>query len=55
MVDSLGLQGTFVLIAFLGMGLHGLCFVMITYGKAMRRATAPSYWKVVEEHGFHVY
>lgn len=55
MIDSLGLQGTFLLIAFLGMGLHALCFVMIAYGKNMRRATAPMYWKLVEKHGFHVH
>lgn len=52
MVDNLGLQGAFILVAFLGMGLTGLCFVMILFGKSMRKATAKSYWILVEEHGF---
>ncbi|KAH8892173.1 MFS general substrate transporter [Thozetella sp. PMI_491] len=55
MVTNLGLQNSFLLVAFLGMGLTGLCFVMIAVGKKMRKATAVSYWKLVEEHGFRAH
>lgn len=55
MVNNLGLQSAFLLIAFLGMALTGLSFAMILFGKSMRRATAASYWKLVEEHGFKVH
>ncbi|OIW30445.1 MFS general substrate transporter [Coniochaeta ligniaria NRRL 30616] len=55
MVDSLGLQNTFILIAFLGVALTSLCFVMIAFGKGMRKSTAVSYWKLVEEHGFQAH
>ena len=54
MVENLGLRGTFIPIEFLGMGLHGLFFIMIAYGKQLRQMTAPAYWKL-EEHGFHVH
>ncbi|KAF9891711.1 hypothetical protein FE257_003723 [Aspergillus nanangensis] len=50
MVDSLGLQGAFLLVAFVGMGLTGLCFVMIAFGRRMRAASAESYWKLVDAH-----
>lgn len=56
MVDSLGLQNTFILIAFLGMGITStMCFIMIAFGKGMRKSTAVSYWKLVEEHGFQAH
>lgn len=55
MIESLGIQGAFLLIAFLGMGLTGLSFVMIVFGKKCREATAVSYWKLVEERGFHAH
>ncbi|KAF1810054.1 MFS general substrate transporter [Eremomyces bilateralis CBS 781.70] len=55
MIDNLGLQGAFLLMAFLGMGIHGLSFVMIAYGKKGREITAPHYWKLVEEHGFRAH
>lgn len=55
MVVSLGVQDTFILIAFLGMALTGLCFAMIAFGKRMRKSTAKSYWKLVEEHGFRAH
>ena len=55
MISGLGLQGAFLLIAFLGMAITGLCFVMIVFGKKMRKATAVSYWKLVEAHGFQAH
>lgn len=55
MVNNLGLQGAFILVAVLGIGLNGACFIMIAFGKKMRAATAVSYWKLVESHGFHAH
>lgn len=52
MVDSLGLQNSFLLCGFLGMGFISLCFLMILFGKRMRKTTAMSYWNLVEKHGF---
>ncbi|KAI9371909.1 major facilitator superfamily domain-containing protein [Aspergillus egyptiacus] len=50
MVNNLGLQGAFLLIAFVGMGLNLLCFLVIAFGRRMRAASAESYWKLVEAH-----
>ncbi|KAF4945407.1 hypothetical protein FSARC_14433 [Fusarium sarcochroum] len=55
MVNSLGLQGAFLLIAFLGMGLNAACLLMIAFGKGMRKASAASYWKLIEGYGFHTH
>lgn len=55
MVNSLGLQGAFLLVAFVGMGLTSVSFVMIASGKRMRAASADSYWKLVEAHGFRTH
>lgn len=55
MVNNLGLQNAFLLVGFLGMGLNGLCFVMIAFGKKLRKVTASSYWRLVEEHGFQAH
>ncbi|CAG9954587.1 unnamed protein product [Clonostachys rosea f. rosea IK726] len=55
MVTTLGLQNTFYLVAFLGMGLTDLCFVMIWFGKSTRKGTAKWYWALVEQDGFRAH
>lgn len=55
MIESLGLQNTWLLVAFLGVAIFGVCFAVIAWGKDWRRATAPAYWKLVEQHGFHAH
>ncbi|KAL4782351.1 major facilitator superfamily domain-containing protein [Aspergillus varians] len=51
MVDSMGLQGAFILIAFLGVGFWATCFLFIWKGKQMRQWLAQNYWNMVEKYG----
>ena len=53
MVNNLGLQGAFLLVAFVGMGIHGACFLMIAAGRRLRAASAGSYWKLVDRLSQH--
>lgn len=55
MKESLGLQGAFILLTFVGLGIWCLTFGIIYYGKALRRSTARKYWKLVEEQGLRVH
>lgn len=51
MIDSLGLQYTFITLGFLGFAFWFMCVFMIFFGKALRAKTAPEYWKLVERRG----
>ncbi|KAH6888538.1 major facilitator superfamily domain-containing protein, partial [Thelonectria olida] len=51
MIENLGLRYSFVLMALLGLAFWCICFFMIAFGKSLRRATAVSYWKLVEKYG----
>lgn len=55
MINGMGLQNAFILLAFLGMAFWASSFLMIIYGKSMRRRTAKAYWKMVEQHGLHAH
>ena len=55
MIDSLGLQGAFILLTFLGLIIWCLTFVMIMWGKTFRKHTARAYWQLVEEQGLRVH
>lgn len=50
-IEASGVQNTYIAIAFLGMFFWGLCFLFILIGKKTRKATAKSYWNMVEKHG----
>ncbi len=45
-------QNTYIAVAFIGMGFWILAFGFIVYGKRLRKISAPSYWNIVEKHGF---
>ncbi|RVX66189.1 hypothetical protein B0A52_10081 [Exophiala mesophila] len=51
MVTDMGIQNAFILLAFLGAAIWAGCIVMIIWGKKFRKATAATYWKMVEEQG----
>jgi apolipoprotein N-acyltransferase len=51
MIDGMGLQGAFLLLAFIGMAFWAGCFIMIMVGKKTRKWTASAYWKMIEQHG----
>lgn len=51
MINTMGLQDSFILLACLGTGFWGLSFIMIAFGKKARKATGPAYWKMVQDHG----
>jgi hypothetical protein len=55
MINGMGLQGAFILLAFLGMAFWASSFIMIAYGKQFRRATAMSYWRLVEQQGLEAH
>ena len=51
MINNLGLRYTFVLLALLGEVVWAVGILMLFVGKPMRRATAQSYWNLVEKTG----
>ncbi|GJN73400.1 major facilitator superfamily protein [Purpureocillium lilacinum] len=52
MIDDLGLQDAFILIACLGFAVWCMCIIMIIFGKSVRRASAKTYWDLIERRGF---
>lgn len=48
-VQGMGLQNSFIMAAFIGMAQVATVFVMIKYGKQLRKASIPRYAKYVEE------
>ncbi|KAK4938433.1 hypothetical protein LTR10_021150 [Elasticomyces elasticus] len=55
MINGIGLQDSFILLAFLGMGFWGLSLPMIMFGKTFRKHTAMAYWRMVEQHGLTIH
>lgn len=51
MIENIGLQNTFILIAVLGIIFWCGCLLWIKVGKAARRSIAKPYWRLVEKHG----
>ncbi|OKL61889.1 hypothetical protein UA08_02836 [Talaromyces atroroseus] len=51
MIDNMGLQNTFILIAVLGVFFWCGCFLWICVGKSARRFIAEPYWAIVRKHG----
>lgn len=49
---AVGTQNLYISIACIGAFFWALSFVMIMFGKRMRRWTAGSYWKLVDNFGF---
>jgi len=50
-ITATGVQNTYIAVAFIGMFFWGLSFLFIAIGKKSRKATAKSYWHMVEKHG----
>lgn len=51
MIENLGLKNAFILVAVLGVGLWSMCIIMILFGKSIRRASAKTYWDIIERRG----
>ncbi|EED20900.1 conserved hypothetical protein [Talaromyces stipitatus ATCC 10500] len=51
MIDNIGLQNTFILIAVLGVLFWCGCFLWIGVGKSARKLIAEPYWTIVRKHG----
>lgn len=52
---AVGTQNLYISIACIGAFFWALSFVMIVFGKRMRRWSASSYWKLVETYGFRAH
>lgn len=49
---AVGTQNLYISIACIGTFFWALSFVMITFGKRMRKWTASDYWKLIDTYGF---
>ncbi|KIV91965.1 hypothetical protein PV10_06450 [Exophiala mesophila] len=50
-ITASGVQNTYIAVGFIGMFFWGLCFLFVLVGKGTRRASAKSFWALVEKHG----
>lgn len=48
-IDAMGQRDTFILVAALALACNASMFLMIRYGKRLRRASASTYWTWVEQ------
>jgi MFS family permease len=50
-IAATGVQNTYIAVGFIGMFFWALSFLFIVIGKKTRKASAKSYWTMVERHG----
>lgn len=50
-ISATGVQNTYIAVGFIGMFFWGLSFLFIVIGKKSRKASAKSYWSMVEKQG----
>ncbi|RVX73564.1 hypothetical protein B0A52_02452 [Exophiala mesophila] len=50
-ITASGVQNTYIAVGFIGMFFWGLCFLFVLVGKGTRKASAKSFWALVEKHG----
>lgn len=48
-MTNMGYQNAFILAAFVAMAQISLFFVFIKFGKTLRKASIPRYWKYVNQ------
>lgn len=48
---AVGTQNLYISIGCIGTAFWGVSFLLIAYGKRLRKWTAPSYWKLVDKYG----
>ncbi|TVY24294.1 putative MFS-type transporter protein [Lachnellula hyalina] len=50
-ITATGVQNTYIALGFIGMFFWGMPLVFIVFGKKLRKASAVSYWAMVEKQG----
>jgi hypothetical protein len=50
-IQASGVQNTYIAVGFLGVLFSAISFIFIAYGKKIRKASAISYWTMVEKQG----